>query len=1085
MLRRIEVLVLILVCVVLGACGSENKSRSLVLDPLAIDEVDAEGHPLDSESSETNDDSRVDQEPVVEESVTDTVTVIVDEPIVDEPISDQPIADEPIADEPIVDDAPPVEPAVFELNVTVSSGGSVTGPGIECGMDCGESYTENNVINLIAVADEDYRFDGWQMDCSGTDACALTLDQNRTVMAVFSPEPPVPPSTPSNLAVQDVTDSSIELSWGGVVTAESYQIFRDGEAVGTVQVESFIDSGLSANQTYSYEVYSLDTEGVRSDAAAMISVSTLMSSSTCDFDGETLNHHFKVDEFMNGNLVTDEFSTAAGIADNVSIIAGGVFGQALLFPLPDIESRVELGSFAPDVSGGLSVALWIKPSSLESTEARFVSKANGDASANHDLMVGAINSTALRFRLRIDGSTTTLVSETGLLSLDKWSHVVATFDEEKMKIYHDGDLVASASAVGLVDFRDNTDMALGNQPSGLGDRQYSGLMDDVRFYQGALTDSEVQNLYLSGTTDCSAGGDAIVVGEPQDLTVLSNIGFVELSWKVPAEMGSDISHYQLFRDQILLADHIQSLTYTDTTGSVGSNYVYAIRAISTDGSLSPFSSEVTTSVVAEPDLLPPSIPSALQAQNVTDQTATLTWSGSTDIGGGEVAGYKVYRNDLFYRVVEASKTSFIDTGLSPNTDYVYAVTAIDNSDNESQSSNELTVSTLAAVPVEEIVVIKFGSEQEVKSSGGTGGVGKGDLDKDGRIEFIAGKLSIFDWTESGWVEHKVTTGSGKLDRFAGDNEVLDVNNDGWLDLIITDSSNGGKEGELLWYENPQGNLAGEWVEHSIHVWPGSGSGGSIRHCEEAVADINNDGFNDIAVRDINYGSWVFINNKNGGFYPPTYLSHRPREGLDLADLDDDGDLDIVVNGIWFETPADAVNGDYILHSIPGMEAWYPSGSTYSEMRDYAAKVRSADFNEDGKMDILISNSEELSGSNPDKPHGVRVFLQPDNLLTDAWIEVILDPNHYSWHNLKVTDFNLDGHLDIVAAISAVGVDDAPGESKVWPGNGDGTFKTSISIGSKIGYQGEVGDFNGDGLPDFFLPKHFQSGPIRAYQNISQ
>ena len=387
------------------------------------------------------------------------------------------------------------------------------------------------------------------------------------------------------------------------------------------------------------------------------------------------------------------------------------------------------------------------------------------------------------------------------------------------------------------------------------------------------------------------------------------------------------------------------------------------------------------------------------------------------------------------------------------------------------------------------VEVTFASATTVVASGGTGGVAVADLDADGSDEFVAqDPLYIWDWNGSSWVGYEIDNGVGKKDRFAGDNEVLDVDNDGDLDLIISNTTNGGNDGSLLWYSNP-GTLGGTWTPTTIHTWSGVGAtqdGNSIRHTEETVGDIDGDGYVDIVLRDIRYGSWIFFNTGSGGFGTPIYLAHNPREGVELADLDGDGDKDIVLNGIWFETPVDHINGSYTQRAIAGMEDWYPSGTTSTQINDYAAKVRCADFNEDGKIDIVISNSEMLAGSSPTKPRGVRSYLQPADLINDTWTSVVLDADHFSWHNLKVADIDQDGNVDVMAGISDVGVDTEPGNIGYWLGNGDGTFQTFVQIGSDIAYQADLGDYDGDGDLDLFAPNSFTSigGPIRLYENTT-
>ncbi len=66
--------------------------------------------------------------------------------------------------------------------------GSVSGEpaGISCGDDCSESYDENTEITLTATADENSEFAGWGGACTGTDACAVTMNQAQTITATFN-----------------------------------------------------------------------------------------------------------------------------------------------------------------------------------------------------------------------------------------------------------------------------------------------------------------------------------------------------------------------------------------------------------------------------------------------------------------------------------------------------------------------------------------------------------------------------------------------------------------------------------------------------------------------------------------------------------------------------------------------------------------------------------------------------------------------------------------------------------------------------------------------------------------------------------
>ncbi|MEP4076733.1 hypothetical protein [Haloferula sp.] len=397
----------------------------------------------------------------------------------------------------------------------------------------------------------------------------------------------------------------------------------------------------------------------------------------------------------------------------------------------------------------------------------------------------------------------------------------------------------------------------------------------------------------------------------------------------------------------------------------------------------------------------------------------------------------------------------------------------------------MVITTLSASYSKAATELAFDPPINLENADGTAGSACGDLDKDGRIEFVTQEhFGIYDYELGSWNTYRplpdITT---RLDRFGGDIEIGDINGDTWPDIVLTDTSNSGNTGELIWFENPLGNLAGTWVEHSISTWDGIGTGNQITHSEEELGDVNDDGLLDIVVRDISHGFWVHLQNPEGGWHPRVFVATNPREGLDLWDPDGDGDLDILLNGVWFETPDDPLLGTYIQHAVIGMEDWYPSGSSSNQINDYACKVIAADFNGDNKDDILISNAEELKALSPTKPHGIVIYLQPADILVDEWTAATVDADHFSWHTLLAEDMDKDGDIDIVGAISLVGKDTAPAESNMWINDGLASF-TLFPIDEDYGYQGEVGDSDGDGDKDFMLPQTFSSGKVRFYSNES-
>ena len=98
----------------------------------------------------------------------------------------------------------------------------------------------------------------------------------------------------------------------------------------------------------------------------------------------------------------------------------------------------------------------------------------------------------LRFRLKTDGTTHTLIANSGTLSVGEWIHAVAVYDGSEMRLYKDGVEVGSRSKTGVLSTNDTVKIRIAQNPNGYG--AFDGLMDDVRVYDRALTSDEIQQL---------------------------------------------------------------------------------------------------------------------------------------------------------------------------------------------------------------------------------------------------------------------------------------------------------------------------------------------------------------------------------------------------------------------------------------------------------------------------------------------------------------------------------------------------------------------------------------------------------------
>ncbi|GAB2942026.1 hypothetical protein GCM10027280_33270 [Micromonospora polyrhachis] len=150
-------------------------------------------------------------------------------------------------------------------------------------------------------------------------------------------------------------------------------------------------------------------------------------------------------------------------------------------------------------------------------------------------------------------------------------------------------------------------------------------------------------------------------------------------------------------------------------------------------------------------------------------------------------------------------------------------------------------------------------------------------------------------------------------------------------------------------------------------------------------------------------SFLPFTTVGSGFY-----NHSSR--LELADLDGDGLLDIVVTGGW---------GLRTFRNLPdGTLAIGPHGTC-----TVAIHIALADFNHDGGTDIVVSTLD--SCGDPDTPSRLLVMLSDGRRVT-------LDGNS-NFPTVTTLDANRDGHLDIRAT--------RLGTVTTYFGGGDGRFVT--------------------------------------------
>jgi hypothetical protein len=356
--------------------------------------------------------------------------------------------------------------------------------------------------------------------------------------------------------------------------------------------------------------------------------------------------------------------------------------------------------------------------------------------------------------------------------------------------------------------------------------------------------------------------------------------------------------------------------------------------------------------------------------------------------------------------------------------------------------------------------------------------------------------------------------------------LVDINGDGNLDAVLGEGSYTGGPGGLYWYEAPpSGKLADPWIKHTIAA--------SGDFYEDIVAfDVNGDGAPDLIASDSNQVVWFENPRGHGGDPRNPWTKHVIRSGgtsfIQLADIDGDGKMDVVVSGSSILGAPGAVlfqnsptswaevrfGGGTARESVPLLDIGSGKGAIniatgdgdnvvwYENPRESGGNARSGTWarhivapfplaNEDslasgvfsssGRMDLIFAPNEDFSHT------GLYRMIAPADRRT-PWTVQTIDSTYQSVHKINVGDMNKDGKLDFVVAEQEQAHNSPPGYNQnfnkqrvaVFYNDGNGNFIQQV-IATTGSQNQTLGDIDGDGDLDILGANHGVYGAPRPLE----
>ncbi len=322
-----------------------------------------------------------------------------------------------------------------------------------------------------------------------------------------------------------------------------------------------------------------------------------------------------------------------------------------------------------------------------------------------------------------------------------------------------------------------------------------------------------------------------------------------------------------------------------------------------------------------------------------------------------------------------------------------------------------------------------------------------DMDGDGDFDVLtnqtAGSYTRLVWFEN--VGGAVFSGYTNItdDSYANVVRCADMDNDGDTDVVSLYTG----AYQVSYHDNPGDGTFGQ--DHRLTIWGNPSRGRPI--------DVDLDGDVDVL---ITMDGTYWCENLGGGKYGAVkhYITGS-MQGADMGDLDNDGDLDIVLaNGTGATGYANVVWMENLGNGLFGPEVDITTDVTSSR------RVEIVDLNQDGWLDVVAGGGTMVAWY---RNLGGGSFSSTQTLGTVTWC-----------HSVETFDLNNDGELDVLYV--------SRNENTLyWNENlGNGTFGPQTVIGSnQMGARGTyAADIDNDGDLDVFVASR-DDNKVAWFENL--
>ncbi len=262
----------------------------------------------------------------------------------------------------------------YDFLVGKSGSGKITSSDgkISCGTDCYEKYDSGAKVTLTATADSGSTFSSWSGCTSSTNACAITVDSDKTVTATFT------------TGGTQTYDFYVGRSGSGKVTSSDGKIDCGLTCYGKYDSGAKVTLTATADSGSTFSSWSGCTSSTNTCAITVDSVKTVTATFTTG--GTPTTYDFYVGKSGSGKITSSDGKISCGI-DCYEKYAAGT--RVTLAATPDSGSTFSSWGGACS-SAGTSLSCTVTMDGAKSVSAVFAGpvgdKTSPTVSASHDIL---------------------------------------------------------------------------------------------------------------------------------------------------------------------------------------------------------------------------------------------------------------------------------------------------------------------------------------------------------------------------------------------------------------------------------------------------------------------------------------------------------------------------------------------------------------------------------------------------------------------------------------------------------------------------------------------------------------------------